>query len=90
MQEKQRHGEALQHAVNLAGGRAALGRAVAEKMKLEQPVTRHAIFEWGKAPPPKYCLAIEAVTGVSRHELRPDIFGDPEPNPKRAAEQVAA
>ena len=81
MQEKQRHGEALQRAVDLAGGRAALGRAIAAKMKLDQAVTR---------PPPKYCLAIEAVTGVSRHDLRPDIFGEPEPNPKQAAHQVAA
>jgi len=26
-------------------------------------------------PPPEWCLDIERATGVSVHELRPDIFG---------------
>jgi len=29
--------------------------------------------------PPKHCAAIESAFGVSRHELRPDIFGDLQP-----------
>lgn len=32
------------------------------------------ILTWKKVPP-KYCLQIEAETGVSRHDLRPDIYG---------------
>ena len=32
------------------------------------------ISTW-KQVPPVYCLKIEALTGVSRHDLRPDIYG---------------
>ncbi len=41
-------------------------------------VTPQAVSQWvnGSRPvPPKHALAIEAATGVSRHELRPDVFG---------------
>lgn len=30
----------------------------------------------GRAPA-EYVLAIEAATGISRHKLRPDVFGEP-------------
>lgn len=33
----------------------------------------------------KMALAIETVTGVSRHELRPDIFGPPQPASREVA-----
>jgi hypothetical protein len=62
-------------------------------MGMKSPISRHAIYEWGWTAPPKYCLAIEAVTGVTRYELRPDIYGDaplPRPRPKRAADRAAA
>lgn len=32
------------------------------------------ILTW-KDVPPRYVLTIEGVTGVSRHDLRPDVFG---------------
>ena len=39
-------------------------------------VSRHTVKKWGReiAVPPKHCLQLECVTGVSRHELRPDIY----------------
>jgi len=43
-------------------------------------ITPQAVHQWvvGKRPvPPRHCIAIEAATGLSRHELRPDIFGPP-------------
>lgn len=41
-------------------------------------VTPQAVNQWvsGNRPvPPRHVLAIEAATGVSRHLLRPDVFG---------------
>lgn len=35
-------------------------------------------------PPAERCLAIERLTGVSRYELRPDIYG-PAPQSRRRA-----
>lgn len=56
----------MQEAKRLAGGTTAL----AKKLR----VTIQAISLWGEMPPPKRCLEIEAVTGVSRERLRPDFF----------------
>ena len=45
-------------------------------------VSPQAVSQWvaGSRPvPPRHAMAIEAATGVSRHDLRPDIFG---PAPK--------
>lgn len=60
--------EPLREAIELAGGPVALGRALG--------VTSQAIAQWKQAPP-KRVLEIERVTGVSRHRLRPDIYGPP-------------
>jgi DNA-binding transcriptional regulator YdaS (Cro superfamily) len=61
---------------------------VAERLR----VTRQAIEQWNTAKgkfrvPPKHVLALEAMSGVSRHELRPDIYGPPRKRvrPKRRA-----
>lgn len=54
------------------GGQAGLARAL--------DVTPQFVSQWvtGRRPvPPKTAIAIEARFGVSRHELRPDIFGPP-------------
>lgn len=50
-------------------------------------VTPQAVSQWvrGSRPiPPRHALAIEAATGVSRHDLRPDVFG-PAPEKGEAA-----
>ena len=42
-------------------------------------VSRQRVFHWYKSGgrvPDKFVLKIEKITGVSRHDLRPDIFGD--------------
>lgn len=36
-----------------------------------------SLWQW-KGVPAERVLAVEAATGVSRHELRPDVFGPPE------------
>lgn len=36
-------------------------------------VTRHALYQWDKVPSERV-LAVEAASGVSRHDLRPDLY----------------
>ncbi len=72
----------------LKGGQAAMARLLG--------VRPQAVNQWakGRRPiPARHVLAIEAATGVSRHELRPDVFGPgaaserPE-QPPTVAEQI--
>lgn len=58
----------LSKAIDAAGGQAPLSRALG--------ITYQAIDSWKKrGVPPSRVLDVERHTGVSRHELRPDIFG---------------
>lgn len=62
--------KAIQQAVKKAGGYAALGR--------ELGISRHRVWNWanmGIRVPPQFVLDIEGATGISRHNLRPDVFG---------------
>ena len=43
---------------------------LAEKLN----VSPSTILTWDQVPP-HHCLAVEEHTGISRHHLRPDIFG---------------
>jgi DNA-binding transcriptional regulator YdaS (Cro superfamily) len=60
----------LKKAVRLAGGQSALARAIG--------VTQSYIYNWlhrdEVVPPAKYVLKIEKAVGVSRHDLRPDLY----------------
>lgn len=38
-------------------------------------ITHGAVAQWEKIPPERV-LGVERVTGISRHELRPDIYGE--------------
>lgn len=60
---------ALDRAIKEAGSAAALAR----KLK----ISRWAVCKWEEVPP-RRVLAVEAATGISRHELRPDVFGPAE------------
>ncbi|AWJ93279.1 hypothetical protein Sp245p_25995 (plasmid) [Azospirillum baldaniorum] len=66
----------LEHAVGLAGGQAALARKLREARGLN--VQQGHVWYWlnksGKLPP-QYAADVEAVTGVSKNDLRPDVFG---------------
>ena len=61
----------IQQAVKVAGSQSALAKAVnAAPQFVSQWVT-------GRRPvPPKFALAVEAKFGISRHDLRPDVFGE--------------
>lgn len=61
--------ESLQKAIDIAGGQHALARLC----KTTQP----RIWNWmnrDKKVPAEFVLPIEKATGVSRHQLRPDIY----------------
>lgn len=61
--------EALQQAVELAGSQAEIARIAG--------VSTTAVWKWlqsSKRVPAEFVLKIEAATGVSRHDLRPDIY----------------
>jgi len=60
----------LELAIAAAGGAPVL----AKKLGL----SKQAVYQW-RACPPKQVLTVEKLTGVSRYDLRPDIYG------KRAA-----
>jgi DNA-binding transcriptional regulator YdaS (Cro superfamily) len=57
--------QALRKAVHNAGGNAALAALIG--------VSRPAVAQW-KVCPALRVLQVEALTGVSRHELRPDLY----------------
>lgn len=58
----------IERAVAAAGGVQALAQ--------KWDIKRQAIEKWikHKRLPPKRVLALEAESGVSRHELRPDLY----------------
>jgi hypothetical protein len=59
--------EARQAAVQMAGGASEVARSLG--------LSRQAVHCWTKVPP-RHVLAVEKLSGVSRHYLRPDIFGE--------------
>ena len=57
--------EALQRAIEKAGGLAGLAAPLG--------ITVQAISQWDEVPP-RRVIAVEAVSGVPRGELRPDLY----------------
>lgn len=63
--------ETIERVIELAGGPSALARDIGG-------ITPQAISQWKKVPAERV-LDVERAIGISRHDLRPDIFG---PAPK--------
>lgn len=59
--------QVCEKAKDAAGGPAALAKALGG-------VTPQAVSQWKKVPAERV-LEVEKVTGISRYELRPDVFG---------------
>ncbi|SDW94037.1 transcriptional regulator [Lysobacter enzymogenes] len=76
---------AITHAVQkIEGGQAALAR--------ELNISPQAVSQWvkGHRPvPARLALRIEELTGITRFELRPDVFG-PTPTVSHASSAEAA
>lgn len=65
--------DAAKRAAESAGGLRALARQL--------NVSYQAVQKWLKSGvPPTRVLEVEEVTGISRHELRPDVYGPTPPN----------
>jgi DNA-binding transcriptional regulator YdaS (Cro superfamily) len=65
----------LTQAIKKAGGQAALARVLARQTG--RPIRQGHVWAWihrSRRVPPELVLAIEIATGVSRHDLRPDIY----------------
>lgn len=60
--------QGLQKAITAQGSIAALAR--------ELSITRSAICQWDKIPAERV-VEIETITGIPRHELRPDLHLSP-------------
>ena len=65
--------DALKRAIKASGGTNAMAKACG--------IAAPSVSGWTVAPPLRV-LQIEAASGVSRHDLRPDIYG---PEPEQAA-----
>ena len=74
---------AFNRAKEAAGGLTALANAIAGN------ITPQAICQWRIVPAPRV-LEVERVSGVSRHELRPDIYPPPEPITKQQFDDINA
>jgi DNA-binding transcriptional regulator YdaS (Cro superfamily) len=71
--------EALERACGKAGGQSSL----AQKIGVRQSTLWHWLKRSKRGVPGEYVIPIEAATGVSRYELRPDIY--PMPRKRRKA-----
>lgn len=60
---------AIKRAVDVVGGQSAMARLLGR--------AQASVWAWvnkGTPVPAEHCFAIEEATGVSRHDLRPDIY----------------
>ena len=64
--------EVIDKAVRAAGGPTALANALGIKME--------SIYSWTRIPAERV-FGVEAATGISREELRPDLYRKPDPAP---------
>lgn len=61
------------------------GRGRKSQLALELEITPSALTQW-KEVPAERVLKVESLTGISRFDLRPDVFGSgPKVKPKAAA-----
>jgi DNA-binding transcriptional regulator YdaS (Cro superfamily) len=66
--------ESLERACKLSGGQKALAEAIGTG----QSQVWYWLMRSKKGVPAEFVLKIEQVTGVPRHEIRPDIFPPPQ------------
>lgn len=59
----------LVRAIEALGGQSALGRIIGKNQS-----TVHDWVRKQKPLPAEHVLTVEAATGISRHELRPDLY----------------
>ena len=57
----------LKESIRRAGGMTAFARSIG--------LTRSAVYQWRRRIPAERVIDVEAVTGIPRERLRPDLFG---------------
>jgi len=67
---------ALQRKVRKAGGAQKVGVLLGDKMGRKRPYTRQTVSNWCKwqPVPPKVAIALEDILGLSRTQIRPDLW----------------
>lgn len=75
---------ALKQACKAVGGQKPL----ADRIGTTQAQVWHWLNRAKKGVPAEFVILIEEATGVSRHQLRPDIY--PPPPPSKSRERVAS
>jgi DNA-binding transcriptional regulator YdaS (Cro superfamily) len=80
------HKSALREACDLAGGQKSL----AARIGTTQSMVWYWLVRSKRGVPGEFVLAVEAVTGVSRHALRPDIFPESDPETGAPPDGVAS
>lgn len=67
-------------------GKAKKAAGNAQKLAELLGISAAAVSKWGDEVPLTRVLDVERVTGIPRHDLRPDVFGEPAvPKKRRAA-----
>ncbi|WP_416311149.1 transcriptional regulator [Pseudomonas sp. W03] len=75
MSTREQMKKAFERAISEAGGQSELSRKLAVfGVHLSQQMLSHHLRSSGLCPA-EVVLKVEALTGVSRHDLRPDVFG---------------
>jgi len=64
------HESQLARAIRLAGSQSAFGRLIGKRQSVV-----HDWLKRGLPLPAEHVLAVEAATGISRYDLRPDVYG---------------
>jgi len=69
----------LEAAVRIAGGQSQLARKASAAASPGRKLTQAMVWKWlnrarGPVPPAEWVIPIELATGVSRHDLRIDIY----------------
>lgn len=71
---------AIKQAVGKLGSQTLVARRIG--------VTRQAMAQWSRVPA-EHVLMMEKISGVSRYELRPDVYGSP-PKQRDSHQQAVA
>ena len=73
MRDTKSYAEAARRAIQAAGGQTALARRLSCLRR--EKITPGRVQQWGfKGVPAAFVLDVETLTGVSRSQLRPDVF----------------
>lgn len=64
----------VKRAIKAAGGPAELARRISELVG--KPISMQAVSQWYRIPVERV-KPVESITGIPRHELRPDIYDAP-------------